>query len=534
MSGEGPRFFARTASGMVRELSPLVTFAICTSAVAIGIPANFAVIWTAGIYPGADFIGHLTAAMIPSIFVGLLYVLFTIAMPRSGGDYIFCSRILHPAIGFMMNFMFTFWLLFFVGFNASVFIDFMLAPVLASYGLAIGNVSLVNLANLLATDINVRFIGAFISLVIIFAILLLGARYTGRWLLGLFIVGLIGLVANIIIYLVFPPNAFPVAYQKAFGVSVEETVNLAKEAGWQFVPITLEATIAALPFGFLWYIGFHYAAYVAGEVKEVRKSSWIAVLGSLIFGWIMYSIIGALFLRTVGGYEFAQAISFLFFAAPDKYPLPTIPGAYLFAGIMSPSPILNLIILVAQICWNFAFTTVLLMVIIRNMFAWAFDRVIPTSLADVSRRFRSPVKATILAFIISIIFLYIYVYTDIFVLLVNFIMAVSIAFIIPGIAGIVFPFRARELYQQSPIAKFKVGPIPLISIAGFISAIFFAVLVYTSYVTPGVFGPTGLPALSFILFSMILPLIIYYSSRWYHLRREGIDISLAFKEIPPA
>jgi len=68
----------------------------------------------------------------------------------------------------------------------------------------------------------------------------------------------------------------------------------------------------------------------------------------------MYSIIGALFLRAPPE-KFTQAISYLFFAAPEKYTLPTIPGAYLFAGAISPHPILNLIIVIAQVCWSFAF-----------------------------------------------------------------------------------------------------------------------------------------------------------------------------------
>jgi len=113
----------------------------------------------------------------------------------------------------------------------------------------------------------------------------------------------------------------------------------------------------------------------------------------------MYSIIGALFLRA-SPETFTQAISFLFFAAPEKHTLPTIPGAYLFAGAVSPHPILNIIIVIAQLCWSSAFMTVLLMVAVRKIFAWSFERNIPPKLADVNRRF-SPIKVSIVAFIVA-------------------------------------------------------------------------------------------------------------------------------------
>ncbi len=226
MGKEASRVFVRTTSGMVREISPLVALAICVSGVAIGIPANFAVTWTAGIYPGADFIGSITIALLPSIFFGMLYVLFTVSMPRSGGDYVFSSRIIHPVAGFTANFMFTIWTMFFMALNASVFIDQMLAPVIASYGLASGNPSLIDLAALLATDLNIRFLGAFISVLIVFIVVLFGAKHTGRWLLVLFAIGLAGIVANIIIYLA-PSRPFPEAYTAAFGESVEEQRRLA-------------------------------------------------------------------------------------------------------------------------------------------------------------------------------------------------------------------------------------------------------------------------------------------------------------------
>ncbi|MEM4297367.1 MAG: hypothetical protein QW815_03245, partial [Nitrososphaerota archaeon] len=90
--------------------------------------------------------------------------------------------------------------------------------------------------------------------------------------------------------------------------------------------------------------------------------------------------------------------------------------------------------------------------------------------------------------------------------------------------------------EASPIAKYKVGPIPLISIAGAITSAFFIYIAYSILTTPALTimtGPAGAEAITVIIVSFILGPIIYYGMRAYRLRKEGIDISLAAKEIPP-
>ena len=75
--------------------------------------------------------------------------------------------------------------------------------------------------------------------------------------------------------------------------------------------------------------------------------------------------------------------------------------------------------------------TVLLMVAVRNIFAWAFERNIPPKLAEVNRRFGRPIKVSIVAFIVVVTLLYLYVYTEVFMLTVNYVIAMALVLLVP-------------------------------------------------------------------------------------------------------
>jgi amino acid transporter len=100
MSGD---IYVRRASGLVRNISAWDAMIFNIMAMApMAIPVYG--IWASIIYPGA----HLpTTALLDlpiSIIIGLFYAIFSTAMPRAGGDYIWASRILHSSIRYAVNF----------------------------------------------------------------------------------------------------------------------------------------------------------------------------------------------------------------------------------------------------------------------------------------------------------------------------------------------------------------------------------------------------------------------------------------------
>ena len=65
------------------------------------------------------------------------------------------------------------------------------------------------------------------------------------------------------------------------------------------------------------------------------------------------------------------------------------------------------------------------------------------------------------------------------------------------------------------------------------SALIFSL--YGSYyaLTNSVMGPLNVASYSMVAGVFILGLIIYYVAKMYRLRKEGLDLGLLIKEIPP-
>jgi APA family basic amino acid/polyamine antiporter len=532
-SGAG-KVYVREASGMVRELGPIATLAVSSSIVAIGTASNLMQVWQPFLFPGSDVPTGLTLALIPAIFFGIMYVLFSMNMPRSGGDYVYVSRIIHPVIGYIMNFVFTFWMIIWWGSNFAVVVYAMISPAVGGYALATNNSGLLSWASSIGTTPNDVFIGGIIALIIVAVFVTLGPKYTGRYLVTGFIIGLIGQITLMLLFAGASTSSFSSSFNSHFA-GVANFTGIEKVAtanGWSYAPLTFAASAAALPYAFLWYLGYNMSAYVAGEVKKVQSSMFVAILGSLILGWAVYIITNYLYLNVVP-YQFQESIAYLFTASPTAYPLPIFPGPYFFVGLLTSNPVIAFLPMIGMVFWAFLLPVAVAMVVTRNIFAWSFDRVVPRFLSDLNPRTHSPIKTTLLMCVIGVIFLWLWAYTSYMTQYINFIFALALAYIIPGIAAIVYPYLRKDQYRNTPAAKYKIGGLPLIVLCGVISTIFYIYISYECYVTPVISGPTGVVSIALIIGTFVAAPIIYYAAKYYHMRKEGIDISSAFKEIPP-
>ena len=103
--------FTRNSTGLVRQGKWIDSFIFNSSSSWMFGSLIFA-LSSFVFFDGADLISAEGIALIFAIAIAAMYAILTSMMPRSGGDYIFNSRIVHPVFGFSFNFSLTVWQLF--------------------------------------------------------------------------------------------------------------------------------------------------------------------------------------------------------------------------------------------------------------------------------------------------------------------------------------------------------------------------------------------------------------------------------------
>jgi len=125
--------FIRDATGLVRNISILDAFLASLGFMALPLAL---LTYTTGpyLFPGSDLVFATILTTVLIIPLVLMYTLFSWAMPRSGGDYVYVSRTLHPLLGFISSFSMMFWFIFFIGFEANWAVTLAISPSLLIIG----------------------------------------------------------------------------------------------------------------------------------------------------------------------------------------------------------------------------------------------------------------------------------------------------------------------------------------------------------------------------------------------------------------
>jgi hypothetical protein len=101
------------------------------------------------------------------------------------------------------------------------------------------------------------------------------------------------------------------------------------------------------------------------------------------------------------------------------------------------------------------------------------------------------------------------------------------------VAALIFPFRKRDVFEASPgVVKKRIGKLPILCIVAIGNCALFLYLFVTAALTPAYSGPVGLIPWSLLIALFLIALIVYYGARTYR-RRQGIDVDLLWREIPP-
>jgi APA family basic amino acid/polyamine antiporter len=528
--------FLRRSSGLVREFGGLDVFVFNTVGYALGLVLAVIPLLMAGAVPEANVLLTVVIGTVFTVANAMTYGYLSAAMPRSGGEYVFLGRVVHPAVGFTANWGFTWSQLLGMALYASFTVNFGVAIAFLTLGNVLDSSGLVSAGEDVAEQWPTFLLGtAFIVLVAV--ILSLGPRVVRRFLNVLFIPAILGSFVTLIVLLLTTRDEFVSRFnsfmaERAGGETYGSILASAERAGYAPEPSTLSALVLAVPIGYYIYIGFTYSSYIGGEVKEPGRTQPRIIVATLAFAATMYLLCLWRFYEIVGQ-DFVNSVVFLNNNTDDGSGLPVDPVLNLFAGIMTGSTILNVIMAVSFFLWNFLLLFVIATVITRNLFAWSVDRVLPDAVTNVDRRFHSPWVATAIVIVASEVLLALYVFTDFFQQVSNYIVLYSIAFWVASFAAILLPYRRPEIYQSAPdFVRRKIGGIPVLVLFGIGNLILFSLVLYSAFKLPAFSGPTGTDAVLFVVGIYLLGAIVYFVARAVN-RRRGVDLDLAYKEIPP-
>mgnify|MGYP005844072265 CR=1 FL=1 len=531
-----PELFARKASGLVREFGFFDTFVFNVIGYALGLVLAVTPFFAGALFPGANIFLILIVGTILTVFNGLTYSLLSGAMPRSGGEYVYNGRVLHPVIGFMANWGFSWSQFLGIGIYTQWTINYALAVSLSTLGYALNNQGLLN-AGLFISEPWPSFIFGTVVLIVVVLVQLAGMRFLRRFLNFFFFFAVLGTLVTLGIFLATSHEAFVQKFNEfmASTVNLQEAYNaviqLARENGWSPTPQSFGAVLLALPLGYWVYIGFTYSVYIGGEVKEPQKTQAYGILASLAFGFVLYlAVIGAYY--AVVGTEFNNAAAFLEYHT-DASPLPVAGVLNFFASLLTKNPLLLILMDISFFLWHFLLLFTMFTICVRNIFAWAFDRIMPAWLTRVTERTRAPWSATVTVAIVSWVLLYLSIFTPLFDYVFNYIVIFGIAFWITSFAAILLPYRRKELFEAAPtLIQAKLAGVPLVTIAGVINLILFSLILYSGFSLPAFSGPVGPAAIGFVLGIYVTGALIYFIVAGLR-RREGVDLNLLYGEIPP-
>jgi amino acid transporter len=302
-------------------------------------------------------------------------------------------------------------------------------------------------------------------------------------------------------------------------------------------PFNLAGTFGIFPTAYIGTVWGYWSVCQQSEVKRASdlKNQLIGMLGATAAACTILALIGFTFVNTLG-YEFWNALGYQLVNGTDiAKTFPALPDYFLLGALVSSVvPIVMTIILVGAI---FNFIQILFNCQIpfpRFLMQYSFDRISPSKLADVSERWHSPVLGYTLNLIITTVWLILIIFTPLGGQLFS-VMSISCVLLAADmLAAILLPYRKsiRGIWETSPANKYKIAGIPAIVVFGVLGFLFNAWMLWYYVFFPTIYWAASPAMVTLGMAQIIFMIILYFIIRAYR-KRQGIDIDIAFKAIPP-
>jgi basic amino acid/polyamine antiporter, APA family len=528
---EAPTLFVRKASGLLKSWSGLDAFVYATlsvNVVALGLYYGL---------PSAAFIKKaeiLPAVIAAGVFVSFLIVCYSAlitTMPRAGGDYVWQSRVLGGGLAFVLavtGWWFILW------HWAPIYGDILnvelIQPLFATLDLP-------EVAKWFGKDTGefVTSLGVIVAVGTLVALGMEGyARFQRRafWLAGIGLLIMLGLM-------LFSSQAdFQSAFNRetadllgAKGNSYKEVTDVAAKRDFAESPgiSPIGTSMLLLPFVLFFLLYPNWGATLYGEIRgagnfrrvflPIFAGLWVTVLAAVAFIFLADKTFG---------WDFYLAANFLG-ALPGEGAVWPYPG--LMVGWLVDNTAFQVGLLILLSLWFFAWMGTLFLSSTRVIFAVAFDRILPEWAASVTEKRRVPVGALALMLIPSVAVSALYAYSKDFqgyTLAATLVIAVT--FLGSIVTATVLPWRRPDMWRNSPASKLKIGPVPLVPIAGLITLGFLGWTI-VKWLTDDQYGLSSTDSFIYMGSLYGLALAVYGVARLIRWR-QGIDLRRVYREIP--
>src|SRR6266446_1025998 len=404
--------FVRQASGLVRDVSMANALFFNISAF-VGTAVGWAIAFYA-LYPEWQAIGISAYAYIAVLtgvacyFLGMIFSSLTTAMPRSGGDYVFTSRIISPFWGWIESWTLVGSALTIIGFEIIVAThNLQLIGILL--GVAFPGSAFAGAPNWFQDNVSRIIVGIIIVLVIA-GISILKTRTFHKVVTGLTIFAIVAVAINFIGSFTIDENSMNNALP-ALGTSSKAIMDAATKAGFSlgspdFSILSLVGLAGLASVVLFQYIGFQFSSYIAGEVKgNVRRAVFFAVIGALVFAVLMNSV----YMDVQGnhyGFTLVNAWGYLYWNGAPGAPLNGQPPftPVMLAAVHPGVWPLWLIVALGNITLNVLLCPVYAIFLSRIVLAWALDRQVPEWFSVVNERTNAPLRVIVISILLAGVF----------------------------------------------------------------------------------------------------------------------------------
>ena len=534
-----PEVFTRKSSGLVRVMSPYSAFIY--NILTMGLIFPWTYLWAPGALPGGRLVWGILLAMIFEIPIALTYVWLSTALPRSGGDYVFQSRVFGGGVGFSIVMSgFVIWILQWVALSGWLLSYLGFASLFLGLGGTMGNPTLTSIGVWFTTPwaiIIVSILNALLAMLLLVS----GFKNYVKFQYVMWYATLLSFGLMLYLFFTATPETFAQkldAFVVASGGApsfYETAITAAKAANIDLnPPFSLLATLLVAPIAWTSLQWATYSAQQNGEIKGARsfQNQLIIILGSLIATGVLLAILAAAFEHAIGT-EFLYVAGAGYWAGLDAG---KFNGVFLWPNIvanaLAGNPIIVVLIALGYILNAFQIVNNCYVGMTRVMVAMSLDRLLPEWVSRVSDKFHTPVNAHIAYFLASIPVILVYnLWGQWTALTLGVTFACGYVFVVTALAGALMPYRAKALYEASPGAAYKVGNIPMVTIFGLIGAIVGGVMVLM-FMFSSALGLTSVLAYQ-VVFGVLAVSIIWYFLAKMVQRSHGINVDYAFKEIPP-